>query len=176
LPCQNLVNAAAPVYVIIVDMRQIGRRRNRRGFSLIELLIVVAIILILAAIAAPKLNQNRMHAQETAAIREMQTIHVAQTQYYSQFGRYATTLPELGPPAGGQEGPSAANLIPGELAKGQKSGYKFTMTGGPNGYTISAVPEAFGNTGRRTFFSDQSLVVRQNWSNEPATVASPELK
>jgi prepilin-type N-terminal cleavage/methylation domain-containing protein len=157
-------------------MRQIGRRRNSRGFSLIELLIVVAIILILAAIAAPKLNQNRMHAQETAAIREMQTIHTAQTQYYSQFGRYATALPELGPPAGGQEGPSAANLIPGELAKGQHSGYKFTMTGGPNGYTISAVPEAFGNTGRRTFFSDQSLVIRQNWSNEPATAASPELK
>lgn len=152
------------------------RRRLSRGFSLIELLIVVAIILILAAIAAPKLNQNRMHAQETAAIREIQTIHTAQTQYYSQFGRYATSLAELGPPAGGQEGQSGANLIPGELAKGQKSGYKFTLTGGPSGYTIVAVPEVFGNTGRRTFFSDQSLVIRQNWSAEPAGPASPELK
>ena len=158
------------------DMQISVRRENRRGFSLIELLIVVAIILILAAIAAPKLNQNRMHAQETAAIREMQTIHTAQTQYYSQFGRYATTLAELGPPAGGQEGPSGANLIPGELSKGQKSGYKFTLAGGPNGYTISAVPEAFGNTGRRTFFSDQSLVIRQNWTAEPANASSPELK
>jgi prepilin-type N-terminal cleavage/methylation domain-containing protein len=157
-------------------MRQFSRACGRRGFSLIELLIVVAIILILAAIAAPKLNQNRMHAQETAAIREMQTIHTAQTQYYSQFGRYATNLAELGPPAGGQEGPSAANLIPGELAKGQKSGYKFTLTGGPGGYTLQAVPEVFGNTGRRTFFSDQTLVIRQNWTAEPATVASPELK
>ena len=157
-------------------MRPISRARGRRGFSLIELLIVVAIILILAAIAAPKLNQNRMHAQETAAVREIQTIHTAQTQYYSQFGRYATTLPELGPPAGGQEGPSAANLIPGELAKGQKSGYKYTLAGGPSGYTISAVPETFGNTGRRTFYSDQSLVIRQNWSAEPATAASPEFK
>jgi prepilin-type N-terminal cleavage/methylation domain-containing protein len=157
-------------------MRQLSRALGRRGFSLIELLIVVAIILILAAIAAPKLNQNRMHAQETAAIREMQTLHTSQTQYYSQFGRYATSLAELGPPAGGQEGPSAANLIPGELAKGVKSGYKFTMTGGPNGYTILAVPEVFGNTGRRTFFSDQSLVIHQNWTNEPATAASPELK
>jgi prepilin-type N-terminal cleavage/methylation domain-containing protein len=157
-------------------MRHISRARGRRGFSLIELLIVVAIILILAAIAAPKLNQNRMHAQETAAIREMQTIHTAQTQYYSQFGRYATNLGELGPPAGGQAGPSAADLIPGELAKGQKSGYKFTLAGGPNGYTLQVVPEVFGNTGRRTFFSDQSLVIRQNWSAEPATAASPELK
>jgi type IV pilus assembly protein PilA len=157
-------------------MRQISRARGRRGFSLIELLIVVAIILILAAIAAPKLNQNRMHAQETAAISEIRTINTAQTQYYSQFGRYATNLTELGPPAGGQEGPSAANLIPGELAKGQKSGYKYTLTGGPGGYTISAVPETFGNTGRRTFFSDQSLVIRQNWTAEPATATSPELK
>jgi prepilin-type N-terminal cleavage/methylation domain-containing protein len=157
-------------------MRQISLRGDRRGFSLIELLIVVAIILILAAIAAPKLNQNRMHAQETAAIREIQTIHTAQTQYYSQFGRYANTLLELGPPAGGQEGPSAANLIPGELAKGQKSGFKFAMAGGPSGYTISATPEVFGNTGRRTFFSDQTLVIRQNWSQEPANASSPELK
>ena len=157
-------------------MRHLSRARGRRGFSLIELLIVVAIILILAAIAAPKLNQNRMHAQETAAIREMQTIHTAQTQYYSQFGRYATNLAELGPPAGGQAGPSAADLIPGELAKGQKSGFKFTLVGGPNGYTLQAVPEVFGNTGRRTFFSDQSLVIRQNWTAEPATAASPELK
>jgi prepilin-type N-terminal cleavage/methylation domain-containing protein len=156
-------------------MRQFSRLRARRGFSLIELLIVVAIILILAAIAAPKLNQNRMHAQETAAIREIQTIHTGQTQYYSQYGRYATNLAELGPPAGGAEGPSAANLIPGELAKGAHSGYKFNMTGGPQGYMISAIPEAFGNTGRRTFYSDQSNVIRENWSAEPATATSPEL-
>ncbi|MEJ7607076.1 MAG: prepilin-type N-terminal cleavage/methylation domain-containing protein [Bryobacteraceae bacterium] len=80
-------------------------RTRRSGFSLIELLIVVAIILILAAIAVPKLNQNRMQAQETAAIRQIGTIHTVQTQYYSQFGRYATTLAELGPPASGQAGP-----------------------------------------------------------------------
>jgi type IV pilus assembly protein PilA len=159
-------------------MRQISRRRDRRGFSLIELLIVVAIILILAAIAAPKLNQNRMLAQETAATREIQTINTAQTQYFSQFGRYATSLAELGPGGADNtagEGPSAANLIPGELAKGAHSGYKFTMTGTPNGYTISAVPEVFGNTGRRTFFSDQSNVIREKWSNEPAGPTDAEL-
>ena len=157
-------------------MRQISRRRDRRGFSLIELLIVVAIILILAAIAAPKLNQNRMHTQETAAIRQITTIHTAQTQYYSQFGRYATALSELGPPASGQAGPAASDLIPEDLAKGKKTGYNFTVVGGPNGYTVTAVPEVFGNTGRRTFFSDQTLVIKENWGAEPATVTSKEIK
>jgi type IV pilus assembly protein PilA len=153
-----------------------NRRRNQRGFSLIELLIVVAIILILAAIAAPKLNQNRMHTQETAAIRQIQTIHTAQTQYYSQFGRYATVLTELGPPASGQAGPSAADLIPDDLAKGKKTGFIFTLAGGPQGYAISAVPEVFGNTGRRTFYSDQTLVIKENWGAEPATAAHKEIK
>ena len=153
------------------------RRRREIGFSLVELLIVVAIILILAAIAVPKLNQNRQLAQETAALRELQAINTAQTQYYSQFGRYATNLSELGPGAsGGAQGPQAADLIPGELAKGNKSGYKFAMAGGPAGYQITAVPEQFGSTGRRTFYSDQTMVVRQNWSAEPANATSPELK
>jgi prepilin-type N-terminal cleavage/methylation domain-containing protein len=151
---------------------------SERGFSLVELLIVVAIILILAAIAVPKLNQNRQLAQETAALREVQAINTAQTQYYSQFGRYATNLAELGPGTGssGAGGPQAADLIPGELAKGAKSGYKFNLTGGPQGYQVTAVPEQFGSTGRRTFYTDQTMVVRQNWSAEPANATSPELK
>jgi type IV pilus assembly protein PilA len=157
-------------------MRYLSRRRDRRGFSLIELLIVVAIILILASIAVPKLNQNRMHTQETAAIRQIGTIHTAQTQYYSQFGRYAANLAELGPPTSGQAGAAAADLIPGDLAQGKKTGFTFTVQGGPNGYQVTAVPDVFNNTGRRSFFSDQTLVIRENWGAEPATVTSNEIK
>ena len=153
------------------------RRRQSRGFSLIELLIVVAIILILAAIAVPKLNQNRMLAQETAAIRQVQTINTAQTQYYSQFGRYATNLAELGPAqSGGASGPAASDLIPEDLAKGKKSGYIFTVQPTQNGYQINSNPEAFGSSGRRTFYSDQTMVIRNNWGNEPANPTSPEIK
>jgi prepilin-type N-terminal cleavage/methylation domain-containing protein len=151
-------------------------RRRQRGFSLVELLIVVAIILILAAIAVPKLNQNRMFAQETAAIKQMQTIHSMETQYYSQYGKYATVLTELGPPASGQPGPTAADLIPKDLADGKRSGYIFQLQGSPTGYSINANPEAYNSTGRRSFFSDQTLVIRQNWGPEPATINSPELK
>jgi hypothetical protein len=116
------------------------------------------------------------HTREMAAIKQIQTIQAAQTQYYSQFGKFATKLEELGPPEGGPEGPTAAGLISGDLAKGIKTGYQFSLIGGPTGYVINANPVNFGTTGRRTFFSDQSNVVRENWGAEPATVNSPEIK
>lgn len=149
---------------------------RRRGFSLIELLIVISIILIIAAIAVPKMNKQLMLAREQAAIRQINTIHQAETQYYSQYGRYAANLTELGPPASGADSPSAANIIPKNLAEGKNSGYVFTVSGTPTGYSVTAVPEAFGNSGSRTFYSDQTLVVHQNFTAEPANANSPELK
>jgi type IV pilus assembly protein PilA len=154
----------------------IERKRKQGGFSLIELLIVIAIILIIAAIAVPKLNNQRMNAQEMAAIREIHAIHTAQIQYYSQFGRYASSLAELGPPTSGAAGPQAADLLPKSLAEGKKSGYIFTVQSTPLGYSVNANPEAFGSSGRRTFYSDQTQVIHQNWSQEPATVNSPEFQ
>jgi len=152
------------------------RKKARRGFSLIELLIVIAIILVIVTIAVPQYNKQMMSAHETAAIQAIQTIHAVETQYYSQFGRYATSLAELGPPASGAAGPAAADLISRDLAEGRKSGYIFTVAATPTGYAISAVPEAFNSSGRRTFYSDQTLIVRNNWSQEPANVSSAELK
>src|SRR5258708_4007266 len=152
------------------------RQRLRRGFSLIELLIVISIILIIAAIAIPKMNNQLMAAHEMAAIRQVTTIHQAETQYYSQLGKYAGSLVELGPPASGAAGPASADLIPKVLADGKNSGYVFAVQASPTGYSVTAVPEAFNSSGRRTFFSDQTLVIRNNWSQEPATVASAEIK
>jgi prepilin-type N-terminal cleavage/methylation domain-containing protein len=152
------------------------RNSRRRGFTLIELLIVIAIILIIAAIAVPKMDKARMHAQEMAAIQQIQTIQAGEAMYYSQFGQFATKLEELGPPSGGPAGPAAADLIPGDLAKGIKTGFQFILIGGPNGYTVNANPVNFGSTGTRTFFSDQTHVIRNNWGSEPATINSPEIK
>jgi type IV pilus assembly protein PilA len=150
--------------------------RRRRGFSLIELLIVIAIILIIITIALPRLSRARMYSQETAAIGALRTLHTAQVQYYSQYGKYAASLTELGPPATGAASPAAADLIGNDLAGGDKSGYKFTLTGNQAGYVINANPLAFGSSGSRTFYSDQSMVVRQNYGPEPATANSPEMK
>ena len=151
-------------------------RRLRRGFSLIELLIVIAIILIIITIAVPKYQKTQMFMRETAAIKAIQTIHQMEVQYQSQYGRYAVSLTELGPPASGAPNPSAADLIGNDLAGGEKQGYKFTLTGNPGGYLINANPVAYGSSGSRSFFSDQSMVIRENYGPEPATVNSKELR
>ena len=154
-----------------------NRRRflKQGGLSLVELLIVIAIILILLAIAVPNLAKARLNGTELSVMREVQTIGQAQVQYMSQFGRYAATLTELGPPTSGNAGPQSADLIPASLASGEKDGYVFTLSVNPQGYAINANPKAFGSTGRRTFYMDQNLVVHQNWSQEPANATSPEV-
>jgi type IV pilus assembly protein PilA len=151
-------------------------QRRRRGFSLIELLIVIAIILIIITIALPRFSSAQRYAKETSAIGAIRTIHTVQVQYYSQYGKYATSLTELGPPTSGSDGPGAANLIDSTLAGGEKGGYKFTLSANAGGYVINAVPVAFGVSGSRTFYSDQSMVLRQNFGQEPATANSPEMK
>jgi type IV pilus assembly protein PilA len=150
--------------------------RRRAGFTLIELLIVVAIVLILLAVGLPNMGKTRMHAQEMNAIRQVNTIHTAQTQYFSQFGKFAENLAQLGPPKDGTAGPAAADLISGDLAEGEKTGYKFIVNGTKEGYSVNANPSTFNTTGRRTFYSDQTLIIRQNWSAEPANEKSPEIK
>lgn len=147
-----------------------------RGFSLIELLIVIAIILVILAVAVPKLGSAKMNANEMVVIREIQTIHQAQTQYMSQFGRFATTLTELGPPTSGGPSPQSSDLIPSSLTSGEKDGYLFAMTATPSGYTLNVNPKVYNSTGRRTFYSDQTMAIHQNWTAEPANASSPELK
>jgi type IV pilus assembly protein PilA len=151
------------------------RRQAHAGFTLIELLIVMAIILVIAAIAVPQMGKQIMAAHETATISEIATIQQAEVQYLSQFGQYATSLTQLGPPASGADGPAAAGIIPKNLADGHASGYVFTLTGTPTGYAINANPEQFGNSGSRTFYADQSMVTRNNYTQEPATVNSPAI-
>ena len=153
----------------------LNRLRTRRcgGFSLIELLIVIAIILIILAVALPKLTNARRYAQEMAGQKAISTLHTAQTQYYSTYGRYAASLTELGPPASGAAGAQSADLIDRDLASGEKGGFKYVLTPTPTGYAVSAQPSAFGTGGSRTFFSDQSTSIHYHVGQEPATANDP---
>ena len=152
------------------------RTRRTRGFSLIELLIVIAIILIIITIAVPKYNKTQMFMRETAAIKAIQTLHQMEVQYQSQYGRYATSMAELGPPASGAPSPAAADLIGNDLSNGEKQGYKFTLTGTPGGYVLNANPVNYGSSGSKTFYSDQTMVIRENIGPEPATAQSKEMR
>jgi type IV pilus assembly protein PilA len=149
-------------------------RRQRRGFSLIELLIVIAIILVIITIAVPKYQKTQIFVRETAAMKAIQTIHTMEIQYQSQYGRFAVSLTELGPPASGAPSPAAADLIGNDLANGVKQGYKFTVAAIPGGYTINANPVVYGSDGTKTFYSDQTMVIRENFGPEPATASSKE--
>jgi type IV pilus assembly protein PilA len=127
-------------------------------------------------IAGPQATRDPIPSQEMAAIGVIRTLHTVQVQYFSQYGRYALSLTELGPPTSGTPGPAASGLIDGELASGTKGGYKFTMTGDASGYVIHADPETYGKSGSRTYYSDQTMVIRQNDGPKPATANSPEMK
>jgi len=148
---------------------------RRRGFTLVELLVAVAIITIIASIVIPIVCKDIQPSREAAAIQQIRVIHTAQTQYYTEYGRHATMLSELGPPAG-EIGSNGANLIPRDLAIGKKSGYLFQVRATRGGYSITANPEVFGSSGRRCFYSDQTTVIHENWGPEPATAANAAIK
>jgi prepilin-type N-terminal cleavage/methylation domain-containing protein len=155
--------------------RRLARARSSRGFSLIELLIVIAIILIIITMAVPKYQQTMRFTREMAAKKAIQTIHQMEVQYQSQYGRYATSLTELGPPQSGAPSPAAADLIPGDLASGVKQGYKFSLTGTQGGYIINAGPVNYPTDGSVSLYSDQTMVIRENYGPEPATANSKEM-
>ena len=81
--------------------------------------------------------------QETAAVACIRVIHIAQTQYFSQFNHYASSLKELGPPEHGVATAQAADIIDAALASGTKNGYGFVTLGNQTGYTVNAEPLVF---------------------------------
>jgi type IV pilus assembly protein PilA len=155
---------------------ELNRKSRLRGFSLIELLIVISIILIILAIALPRFNQASMFSREMAAQATMRTLHQAEAQYYSTYGRFAASLQELGKPSSGAANAAAADLIGTDLAKGEKQGYRYTLQSTPNGYQINADPISYGTSGKRTFYSDQSQEIHAHGGQEPATANDPEIK
>jgi type IV pilus assembly protein PilA len=156
--------------------------KNSKGFSLIELLIVVAIILIIAAIAIPNFLRSRIAANQASAVASCRTLDTAEISYASTFNTgYTANITYLSPPTpvGANPTSTAAGLIDSVLATGSKSGYSFIYSPGPsdstgriNTYAVTAVPIT-SNTGTNYYFTDQSGVIRMNSTTTAGSTDSP---
>jgi prepilin-type N-terminal cleavage/methylation domain-containing protein len=139
--------------------------KRESGFTLIELMIVVAIILVIAAIAIPSLLNARKSGNEASAISSLRTLSTVNQQYRTRFQSYAGNLADL----------SAASHVDDVLGSGTKSGYIFTYTGTADSFNVSAVPALVGTDGNRGFFADESGVIRFDPTGAAATSASSSI-
>ena len=164
--------------------------RKQKGFSLIELLLVVAVILIIAAIAVPNFLRSRMAANEASAVGSLHNIESAQVAYASSYPTigFASNLNTLGPgPIPGNQTATSENAVLLDSVLGctagvgttpcQKSGYGFYVTvvsATPiSVYSINADPISPGQSGQRHFFSDPSGVIRYNMSTTATDTDTP---
>lgn len=146
------------------------------GFSLVEVLVVVMVLMIIAAIAIPNLVHGRMRANEASAVASVKTINTAEYMYnnaYPEVG-YSSSLANLGSHGSSCDQPSSTNscLIMDEaLTSGIKSGYIFEVVGDGNkptvAYTVNAAPES-AVSGRCSISSSQSGEVRIAGPNAPS--------
>jgi len=152
------------------------------GFSLIELLIVIAIILVIAAIAIPNLLSSRIAAHEASAVNTLRTFTTANVTYASQCPSigYAAVLSDLGPGTGACTG--GANIVDPTIGVDApvKSGYSFTYVVTPSGslntnYTLHADPSVAKLSGNRSFFTDETGVLHYAFT-PPASAASSVLE
>ena len=150
------------------------RALRPNGFTLMELLIVMAIITVLMLIGFPTYRSVMKHSRELSAKKSMQTIQQAEMMYSTNYPSkgFACNLQYLGGDPGKPPSATASEMLPDELAKGNKDGYIFTITNCAknalngservDGYTLTAVPEAVGKTGDLGFCSDEGGVLKQD--------------
>jgi len=149
--------------------------RDQRGFTLLELMIVVALIVIIAAITIPSVTDAKIHANEAAAVAAIRAISVTEVSYQATFGGYAQSLANLGGADPCTRSTATACLLDQSVAGGLKSGYRFAAVGGnPSGglntsYVVGAAPEVYDRTGRRLFCSTDKNVIRVDLNSGGST-------
>ena len=155
---------------------------SRRGFSLIELLIVIAIILVIAGLAIPSFLRSKMRANEAAIAGALRSVTTANETYQSTYAQgYAPNFASLAPPpAGTAPSASAAGLIDPTLATGTRNGYNFIYAaidtdgnGQFDQYTVNANPVQVGTSGEKYFYVDHTNVIRENLGGPADATSSP---
>ena len=152
----------------MTTLRNSTRRQRPNGFTLMELLIVISIMLILMLMAIPNFNKMRITAHETSAMNSLRTIYQTEIQYqttYPQNGFSCSMQTLGGDPKQGAPSATSAQLLQGDLPAGIKDGYTFSIVNCSKvtvnnvdqitGYEVTAVPQAVGKTGNRGFCIDQ---------------------
>jgi type IV pilus assembly protein PilA len=152
-----------------------GTESQDSGFTLMELLIVMSVILILMLVAIPSLLNMRSQANETSALQSLRAINQAQIQYQTNFpaNGFACSLAALGGnPASGPPSAQAAQMLQGDLTGGQKAGYTFNIVNCTKAsvnnqdmitsYEVTAVPQSIGKTGHRGFCMDISGEIKSD--------------
>ena len=138
--------------------------QKKQGFTLIELMIVVAIIAIIAAIAIPNLLRSRIQSNESAAIGNLRTILGAQTAFQAANFTYATAWDEL---------TTATPPFLDGAWDGSKNGYDFVLGGSATNFSCTATPTEADITGHRGFFTDSSGVIRADDSGAATVDSTP---
>lgn len=150
--------------------------KRQSGFTLLELMIVIVLILIIAAIAIPGMIDSKISANEASAAASIRAINTAEVAYQSTYGGYAPLLANLGGPEPCHRSAETACLLDQGLASGLKSGYRFSAIGadlsdGVNtSYLAGAAPEVFDHTGRRLFCSTDKNVIRADLNTAGAAI------
>ena len=153
-------------------------RENSSGFSVVHLVVLIAILLVITAIAIPGIVRSKFSRNEAAAIGALQTLNSACVTYRDKYGGYPRALANLGP--GAALNASSAALIDASLASGTTEGYVLKYlpgatdaAGNPLSYSITAVPSTPGRTGQRQFYTDQSGVIRANKGTAADVTSTP---
>lgn len=142
----------------------------RKGFTLIEIMTAVLIIVVLAAIGIPNLLRSRLNANESAAISNLRTVCSAAQSYRGANINYPLTLSSLGPAS------SQPPYLDSELANGVRQDYDFSLSGMDNSFTATAIPRNYGFSGRRSFFVDETGVIYWTNTGQPPSTADSVLE
>jgi competence protein ComGC len=139
-------------------------KENRMTTTSAALVLASLVTLTACGSLTERFSRQATSANEIGAIANMKSISAAQVSYNLDHGQFAPSLDEL------------RSSLPADLATGEKSGYRFKLKGSKSAFSIEAAPTTFGTTGSRTFYTDETMVIREHEGPEPATADSPDIE